>query len=88
MEHDSPNPASIDHDASADLVGDQAVASTGPQEAPDIVDEGDAAFILRTFGVSPAKYVRDGVLDRALLDHDVESYRTLFANRVTQGRYL
>lgn len=53
----------------------------------DAADESDAAFVLRTFGVDPAKYVKAGVLDRALLHHEVEWYRPLFASRVAHGRY-
>lgn len=62
------------------------------QEPPVVAaaaDDNDANFVLRLFGVNPAKYqLADGVLDRSLLAHDVESYRPLFANRVVQGRHV
>ena len=48
--------------------------------------ENDAEFVLRVFGVQPSKYVKDGALDRAALQNDVETRRPLFANRVLHRR--
>jgi hypothetical protein len=70
-----------------------AEAPVPARQVPPVVaaaaDDNDANFVLRLFGVNPAKYqLEGGVLDRSLLAHEVESYRPLFANRVVQGRHL
>lgn len=50
--------------------------------------ESDASLVLRLFGVNPAKYtLAGGALDRELLEADMAAYRSLFANRVTHGRF-
>lgn len=79
-------------------VADAEAPEPARQEPPVVaacVDESDAAFVLKLFGVNPAKYMLrvkgeghgDPVLDRSLLAHEVESYRHLFANRVHHGRF-
>lgn len=69
------------------LDGNNVSWSANAPAVQPTADESDGAFVLRTFGVNPAKYVKQGVLDRSLLDHDVDSYRTLFANRILHGRF-
>lgn len=49
-------------------------------------NENDCEFVLRIFGVPPAKYVTDGALDRDALQLDLDARRHLFANRVLHRR--
>jgi len=65
----------------------------GDKQPPDdpVIDhpepnENDAEFVLRIFGVPPANYMRDGALDRAALQNDLNTRRHLFANRVLHRR--
>lgn len=82
-----PDPVITAQPNGGEAPGTGTSSVNAPQAQAPVADESDGAFVLRTFGVNPAKYVKAGVLDRSLLDHDVESYRTLFANRVLHGRF-
>lgn len=48
----------------------------------------DASFVLALFGVNPAKWFEGGQLNRAGLEASVDAYRSLYANRVLQGRHV
>jgi hypothetical protein len=70
--------------------GDQGGRKDPPADDPVIdhpePNENDAEFVLRIFGVPPANYMRDGALDRAALQNDLNTRRHLFANRVLHRR--
>jgi len=71
----------------ADGAADPAGPAHPDDPAPAIskADESDAAFVLRTFGVLPQRFIKDGVLDRSALAWSVDTYRNLYATRVLSG---
>lgn len=88
---DTVDPAVIDR--ATDPKVDPAGEKKPPEEPPvdPVIDnpapnENDAEFVLRIFGVPPEKYMKDGALDRAGLQFDLNTRRALFANRVLHRR--